>query len=490
MGDRDFQKSIRDFQRINRIITALSSVKNPEDIYCIILCSLISPQGLNFTRSLLFTYDEKLTSFSGNMMLGPSTEKEAREFISELRNEENALDSILKNQNLEENHDAEVWDFCLSALRMSSLWISIAQKLSSPNPLNETIRRLSFSSHVKTKGENFFHEICKSQRAQIIDRDMEEPVVPSSLTEIMDLRFVALPICSKNRPYAVVLLDRKFTRKSITQKDLPSLQWFLSQASLAVENAVLYQNLQVAYRDIKELDVLKSNFLSTVSHELRTPLTTIHGFVELLIEKRAGEITENQQQILIRVAKNTKHLISMVNDIIEVAEINVHGKTELMVEPLDPYPILLRAVEHVKERRTEKKIHFDIQPEMKLPRILSEKNSLERILYHILDNAVKFSHEKGCVSVSFQKKNGELQISIADQGIGIERENLSRIFDFFFQADGNLNRSFEGLGLGLTITRFLLAATGGKILAETTPGRGSTFIVVYPVTRKREIYAE
>lgn len=490
MADKYFQKSLRDFQRINRIITALASTKNLEDIYCIILCSLISPQGLGFTRSLLFIYDEKLDSFSGNMMLGPSTEKEAREFISELRNEEEALNSILKNHKIEEDREAEVWNFCLSALKMSSLWISIAQKLGSPNPLNETIRRLSFSRRAKSKGENFFHEICRSPRSQLIDRDKDDPVVPPSLAEIMDVRFVALPLCSNNRPYAVVLLDRKFARKSITQKDFPSLQWFRSQASLAVENAVLYQNLQIAYRDLKELDVLKSNFLSTVSHELRTPLTTIHGFVELLIEKRAGHISNDQQQILVRVAKNTTHLISMVNDIIEVAEINVYGNANLRVESLDPYPILLKAVERVKERRTEKNIRFDIQPKTKSPHILAEKNSLERILYHILDNAVKFSHENGCVMVSFQEKNGELQIAITDQGIGIEPENLSQIFDFFFQADGNLNRSFDGLGLGLTITRFLLAATGGKILAETIPGRGSTFIVVYPITKKSEFYAE
>ncbi|MBN1903031.1 HAMP domain-containing histidine kinase [Candidatus Sumerlaeota bacterium] len=490
MEDRSFQKSIRDFLRIHRIITALSSTKNPEDIYSIILCSLISPQGLNFTRSFLFTYDEKFDVFTGNMMLGPSTSKEAKELLSELKNEETTLDSIIKNNNLEENHEVEVWDLCLSALKMSALWISIAQKIGAQNPLSESIRRLSFSGKPKTKGENFFHEICASQRALIIDKDKNQPVIPPSIAEIIAHHFVALPISSKNRPYAVVLLDRKFSRKSVTQKDLASLQWFLAQASLAVENAVLYQNLQFAYRDIKELDVLKSNFLSTVSHELRTPLTTIHGFVELLMEERAGEITDNQKQILLRVAKNARHLINLVNDIIEVAEINVHGKTDLMVEPVDPYPIMLRAVERVKERRTEKNIRFDIQPGKKSPFIMAEKISLERIFYHILDNAVKFSPHNGKVSVSFLKKNGELQIAISDEGIGIDQENLARIFDFFFQVDGNLNRSYEGLGLGLTITRFLLVATGGKILAETTPGKGSTFVVVYPVTGKSDFYAE
>jgi len=484
MEQNEFKKSLKDIQKINRIITALSSTKDLEDIYSIILCALISPEGLNFSRSFLFTYNKKPDNFTGNMMLGPSSEEEALSFYSEMEKEEKALEEILQSHSIKYDlSQGEIWDFCLSGLKVSGLWISMVQKLGSEHPYTNAIRKLSFSPYGRRKGENFFHEVCKEEKPQLFNRKEKPDLFPPRMMGILDDRFIAIPICSKTSPYAVVLVDKRFSPKPISRENLCPLQWFLSQAKLAVENSILYHDLQVAYDELKEMDILKSNFLSTVSHELRTPLTMIHGFVELLLDNRVDEISGDQRQLLNRVARNTRHIINMINDIIDVAEIQTHGMADFMVEPTNPELVLSLAIDRVKERRGKKNVQFDILSNQDIPAILAEKKSLERILYQILDNAVKFSQEGGKITVCFKQVAGEFQFIINDEGIGIEKDKLQKIFEVFYQVDSKLSRSFEGLGLGLTITRLLLSATGGKILVQSSPGKGSTFTIIYPIAK-------
>ncbi len=482
-SNEKFRDTLKQFQLINRIITALSSTTDVQDIYSIILCALVSKRGLGFARSILFTYDPRFDTFTGNSALGPTTPEEARAFTSEMEKEEQALSEVLKNHSVSPQTDkTDAWDYCESGLRVSTLWISMAQKVGEQNLLGTAVKQLSYSCRPNIPGENFLHLACESRGPKIFDIS-EQPDIPLGLRKVLDTRFITIPRCSKSRKYAGVLVDRRFSPQPITADDLRHLEWFANQASLAVENALLYNDLQGAYQDLKGLDTLKSSFLSTVSHELRTPLTSILGFVELLLAGKAGKIPTNQQNLLSRMAKSTIHLIDRVNDIIEVAEIQAEGITDVQVEPVNPLPILMSAIKRIEERKGCKTV--SIEPELRkdTPPILSEGHSLERIFYHILDNAVKFSRIPGRVTIKCGSDTGgrELRVAIADEGIGIPPAHLRRIFEEFYQVDNNLNRSYNGLGLGLTITRLLLKATGGKILAESTPGKGSVFTIVYPI---------
>lgn len=473
---------LKGFQTINRILTALSSSTNIEDLYGIILSALVSPHGLNFSRSFLFVYDPKFDTFSGSLALGPSTEKESREFREDMEAEERALNRFLVYQeNRLDLSQINLWDSCISDLRISGLWINMVQKFGLESALTKSIQRLTFSERGKRREEKYFHAICEKDCPVLQKKNDDLIPIPSVIAKIMDEEFIAVPICSKTQRFAVVLVDRRFANKRLGQEDLRHLQWFSNQASLVLENAVLYNNLQAAYRDLKELDTIKSNFLSTVSHELRTPLTTIYGFSGLLAEGKVGEITEKQQNLLHRVNMNAAHLINLVNDIIEVAEIQVHGIGDVNITEIDPLPVIMTAISHVQERKDNKIVDIEPVIDEEVPHILAEEHALERIIYHLLDNAVKFSKDQGKIRIKFSQEEGELRISVEDEGIGIDHENLSRIFDSFYQVDNHLNRPFDGLGLGLSITRLLLAATGGKIQAESMPGKGSTFTILYPV---------
>ena len=481
--EMDIKAYLNEFHIINRIISALSSTTNLHDIYGIILSSLISPKGLNFTRSVLFEYDRHFDAFTGSLVMGPSTRKEATEFNEEMDKEEKALCEILEECSLEDMQSGEdLWASCMMDLRFASLWISSVQKFGEMNPVTESVRHISLSCNSKQEGEDFLHRACDAETPLYIDAENPPWPMPESLRTLMDKRFITIPIRSKNRKLAIVLVDRKFSSEPLSEADVHHLKWFSTQASLAVENAVLYKDLESAYKDLKQMDILKSNFLSTVSHELRTPLTTIHGFVDLLMEGKVGEITEKQKSLLKRASQNSRHLITMVNDILEVAEIQAHGVEDIKIQKVDPLHVMMSAISYVKQRKDKKDVNINPRVRGDIPRILSEEHSLERIYYHILDNAVKFSDNNARITIDFLRKNGELHTVISDEGIGIDEENLQRIFDDFFQVDSKLNRAFEGLGLGLTICRLLLSATGGKILAESTPGKGSTFTVVYPVS--------
>ena len=482
ISEETLERYLSGFQTINRILTALSSSTNIEDLYGIILSALVSPHGLNFTRGVLFIYDPKFDTFSGSIALGPSTEAEAKEFREDLEAEEQALNHIMNNQkdrfDLLQNGG---WESCISGLRISGLWINMVQRFGAESALTKSIQRLTFSGRGKHREEKYFHDICAKDYPLLQNKNDGTVFLPSMIAKIIDDEFIAVPIRSKTQRFAVVLVDRKFSNKRLGQEDLRHLQWFSNQASLVLENAVLYNNLQAAYRDLKELDTLKSNFLSTVSHELRTPLTTIYGFSGLLVEGKIGEVTDKQFNLLQRVNRNAAHLINLVNDIIEVAEIQVHGISDVSINEIDPLPIIKTAISNVQARKDGKVV--DIQPVIddEIPHILAEEHSLERIIYHLLDNAVKFSRDQGKILISFRKEEGDLRISVEDEGIGIDHENLTRIFESFYQVDNRLNRPFEGLGLGLSITRLLLAATGGKIQAESTLGKGSIFTILYPI---------
>ena len=481
--EKEIGRFLKEFQTFNRIITALSSASNLEDIYGIILSSLISAQGLNFSRSILFTFDAKFDTFNGSLSLGPSSREEAVIFNEEMEKEEVALQTIIMNHKDDVTLQPDLEMSCLLGLQAASLWISTVQKFGLQNPITDAVRRISCSAHSKRREEHFLHEVSESNIPRIHNKTDSRIHLPAGLAKILDDVFITIPVRSKAQKYAVVLVDRKFSPLLITREDPYHLQWFANQASLAVENAVLYNNLQSAYNDLKEIDILKSNFLSTISHELRTPLTTIYGFLELLVDGKVGPIPERQRNLLLRAAKNSAHLINMVKDLIDVAELQTYGVTNIKIGPVDPLPLVLTAINRVRKRKDYKPVNINPVIEGDVPRILTEENSLERIIYHILDNAVKFSPNEGKVSIRFLEENEELHISIIDEGIGIQPEHLSRIFDSFYQADAKLSRAFDGMGLGLSITRLLLSATGGKIHAESTPGKGSTFTILYPIAK-------
>ncbi len=227
---------------------------------------------------------------------------------------------------------------------------------------------------------------------------------------------------------------------------------------------------------------MKTNFLSIVSHELRTPLTSIIGFVHLLTEGRVGETSPAQADLLKRVSQHASHLQSMVNDVLEIAEVEAGGIINASVQPVDPLAAVLRVIPKIEARRGTKQITIEPVLQGRIPMMLGDAHALERILFHLLDNAVKFIPHAGRVTIEFQQREHDLDVTVADSGIGIPKENVQRIFEHFYQVDFRLERAYGGMGIGLSVVKMLLEATGGRIRVESSVGLGSRFTLTYPVS--------
>ena len=238
----------------------------------------------------------------------------------------------------------------------------------------------------------------------------------------------------------------------------------------------------------------KSSFVANMSHELRTPLNHIIGFTDLVLDKDVGELNEIQEEYLNDVLQSSKHLLSLINDVLDLSKVEA-GKLEFKPSRLDLMELLQNSLTMVKEKAFRHKIKLDLKLENIPNTIFADERSLKQVMYNLLSNAVKFTKDNGAVSILARMlERGEepnltetgangryLKVSIMDSGIGISPDNLSRVFNPFEQIQNSLDRQYAGTGLGLSLSRNLIEMHKGKIWAESKgEGCGSTFHFIIP----------
>ena len=238
--------------------------------------------------------------------------------------------------------------------------------------------------------------------------------------------------------------------------------------------------LETSNRELEKANRLKSEFLANISHELRTPLNSIIGFSEVLADGLYGEINEKQEKYLGNIHKSGKHLLELINSILDLSKIEA-GKMEFNPEKIS-FRSAAKEVENVlKPLAMKKGIDLSFSIEESLDEIVGDRLKLKQILYNLLGNAIKFTPDKGSVMLEAKKDEENVTVVIKDTGIGIKEEELDLIFESFRQADGSHSRDFEGTGLGLTLTRKFIDMHGGWIRAESVEGDGSSFIFTLPL---------
>jgi signal transduction histidine kinase len=232
-------------------------------------------------------------------------------------------------------------------------------------------------------------------------------------------------------------------------------------------------------------NLAKSNFLASMSHELRTPLNAIIGFSELLEDRTFGELNERQQRYVTNVLSGGRHLLLLVNDILDLAKIQA-GRLQLAPESIDLGLLLHDMQRGVEPLAAAKNQIMTVELEENLPLLTADKGKVKQILYNLLSNAIKFTRDGGLIAMragATRASDGTalVQVSVRDSGIGIATEDLERIFLEFEQLDSSYARQQQGTGLGLALTRRLVEAHGGRITVESTLSRGSTFTFALPV---------
>ncbi len=233
---------------------------------------------------------------------------------------------------------------------------------------------------------------------------------------------------------------------------------------------------------LKELEKIRRDFVANVSHELRTPLTTIKGYAETLLE---GALKEEVAAQFVQVIKrHSDRLAKIVEELLMLSKIESR-EFQFKTEPISISDLIADVLDFLREPCNKKRLSVSYDPPPIPLFVQGDRHYLEQVFMNLLDNAIKYGREEGKVTISvIEKDHHAVEISVRDNGIGIPKEDLGRIFERFYRVDKGRSQELGGTGLGLSIVKHIVQAHGGKVWAESTPGKGSTFYVTLPLHRK------
>ena len=287
-----------------------------------------------------------------------------------------------------------------------------------------------------------------------------------------------VPLVGAERVFGAMVLQRRATGE-FPAETVRLMQTLASQSVLAIQNARLFREIADKSEQLALASQHKSQFLANMSHELRTPLNAILGYAELLVDGIYGELPENAQGVLERVQNNGKHLLALINDVLDLAKIEA-GQLTLTLEDYN-LPELVRSVVTATEPlATAKGLKFTTSLQEGMPLGHGDARRLSQVLLNLVGNAIKFT-DQGEVAINASAGNGQFVLTVRDTGPGIADADQERIFGEFQQIENANTRKKGGTGLGLAISKRMVEMQGGMISVESAPGRGSTFRVVLPV---------
>lgn len=239
------------------------------------------------------------------------------------------------------------------------------------------------------------------------------------------------------------------------------------------------QQAEAARNEAESANGAKSDFLAVMSHELRTPLAAIMGYQELLADGITGPITEQQGQQLGRIKASARHLLSLIDEILTFTRLDA-GRETVLLDKFDVEGAMNQAAEIAEPLAHTKKLELKLIPPPTPVLLESDPTKVRQILVNLLSNAVKFT-DTGTVTLEGRALKNEVQFLVSDTGIGIQPDNLNRIFDPFWQVEQKATRRATGTGLGLTVSRRLANLMGGDVAVTSQPGEGTTFTVTLPM---------
>jgi len=315
--------------------------------------------------------------------------------------------------------------------------------------------------------------------------DMTQPSAYQSSVRDITIRagyraVLSVPLLREDEVIGSLILIRK-TPGEFSPEIVELLKTFATQSALAIQNARLFLEIEDKGRQLEAASRHKSEFLANMSHELRTPLNAIIGFSEVLSERMFGELNEKQEEYLKDIYASGQHLLSLINDILDLSKIEA-GRMELEVAEFSVPAAIDNALTLVRERANRRGIRVGQAIDDRVGMIRGDERKVKQVLLNLLSNALKFTPEGGRIDVRASMNNGGMaEISVADTGVGIAPEDQEAIFEEFRQV-GTVDKKVEGTGLGLALSRKFIELHGGRIWVHSQPGKGSTFSFTLPAT--------
>jgi signal transduction histidine kinase len=358
------------------------------------------------------------------------------------------------------------------------------------------------------KGDRFYRSVTFGFPAEFLEYVQDQPVVPARNTgtgralveghviHIPDVladhdfnwpeaqqlggfrTMLGVPMLREGIPVGVLTLTRADVRP-FTDKQIELVSTFADQAAIAIENVRLFDEIQDKSRQLAEASQHKSQFLANMSHELRTPLNAILGYTELIVDGVYGAPSDKMQTVLMRIAANGKHLLGLINDVLDLSKIEA-GQLVLALENYSLRDVVHGVYSAVEPLAAEKKLAFKVEMAANLPAGRGDERRLTQVLLNLVGNAIKFT-DKGEVAIRASAENGHYSLAVHDTGPGISEADQRKLFQEFQQADNSITKVKGGTGLGLAISKRIIELHGGRIWVESQVGRGSTFSLTLPI---------
>jgi signal transduction histidine kinase len=272
----------------------------------------------------------------------------------------------------------------------------------------------------------------------------------------------------------IVLVYVFVNRKKAVNQDLISLKKQIE--GLEKQNRQLRQEFNKAL----ELSKSRMTFLASLSHELRTPINSLIGFVDILLDSKINLSEEDRQKYLNYISINSRRLLILINDIIDLAKID-SGTITLDYSEVNLNAEVRETINLFREKIKSKHLDLilELDPDLETQYLYIDRNRLHQIISNLITNAIKFT-EEGYIKISTRKDGDKFILSVEDTGIGIPEGEINFIFEEFRRSSNAIKKSIEGTGLGLSITKRLVELMGGEIKVESQEGIGSTFTVIFP----------
>ncbi len=306
----------------------------------------------------------------------------------------------------------------------------------------------------------------------------DNPLLPLTRSEM------ALPLISRQRVVGALTVQ-SMQEAAFSKEDIIVLMTMADQLAIAIENAQLYAQehqraavLAQALEQQRELDRLKNEFIQNVSHELRTPLAIVRGYAELLYGGELGELQSEQLQSVEIIARRTRMLSKLMDDLTAILEVEAQG---IKFEPVDLAAIAMSILADFKAAAQKAKVTLEADIAPNLPLIAGDPTHLHRVLDNLMSNALKFTPAGGRITLQLLQENSQLVLKVGDTGVGIPTDKLEHIFKRFYQVDGSMTRRYGGVGLGLALVKEIIESHGGGVAVASTVNEGSTFTISLPI---------
>jgi signal transduction histidine kinase len=294
---------------------------------------------------------------------------------------------------------------------------------------------------------------------------------------------LAVPLLREDRLIGGLIVRRKVAGE-FPAPVVELLQTFAAQSVLAIHNARLFYELEKKGRELEIANKHKSEFLANMSHELRTPLNAILGYTELILDNIYGDVPDKIQEVLERLEKNGRHLLGLINDVLDLSKIEA-GQLTLSLNDYSMQEVVHTVVYSVESLAEEKNLalRVSVAPDLNVGK--GDEQRIAQVFLNLVGNAIKFT-EEGEVKVEVTSSNNKFLVAVSDTGPGLSAVDQQRIFEEFHQADSSSTQKKGGTGLGLAISKKIVAMHGGRIWVESSPGQGSTFSFTLPVRVERQ----